>query len=193
MNNKTFEEKVKPILTYIGIIGAVLTSIAYIIIMIVLIKGFKYQQTEQTIVFAIVNAGIGLIIANFLKYQGISFAKNLPDNQQTIKDYYSLHTRDKKNHGLTFFWITTIIKDILIKGVTVIATTFGLIYIVIVGSNDWGLMFLAIVNLILFICFGLLALNKAYDYFNNIYVNYMKDKIKETKECSNTEIKNLEI
>lgn len=190
MNNKTFEEKIKPILTYIGIIGAVLTSIAYIIIMIVLIKGFKYQQTEQTIVFAIVNAGIGLIIANFLKYQGISFAKNLPDNQQVTKDYYSLHTRDKKNHGLTFFWITTIIKDILIKGVTVIATTFGLIYIVIVGSNDWSLMFLAIVNLILFICFGLLALNKAYDYFNNIYVNYMKDKIKETKECSNMEIKN---
>lgn len=192
MNNKTFEEKIKPILTYIGIIGAVLTSIAYIIIMIVLIKGFKYQQTEQTIVFAIVNAGIGLIIANFLKYQGISFAKNLPDNQQITKDYYSLHTKDKKNHGLTFFWITTIVKDILIKGVTVIATTFGLIYIVIVGSNDWSLMFLAIVNLILFICFGLLALNKAYDYFNNIYVNYMKDKIKETKECSNTEIKNLE-
>lgn len=192
MNNKTFEEKIKPILTYIGIIGAVLTSIAYIIIMIVLIKGFKYQQTEQTIVFAIVNAGIGLIIANFLKYQGISFAKNLPGNQQITKDYYSLHTKDKKNHGLTFFWITTIVKDILIKGVTVIATTFGLIYIVIVGSNDWSLMFLAIVNLILFICFGLLALNKAYDYFNNIYVNYMKDKIKETKECSNTEIKNLE-
>ena len=67
------------------------------------------------------------------------------------------------------------------KGITVVATTFGLIYIVIVGSNDWSLMFLAVVNLILFICFGLLALNGAYDYYNNTYVNYMKEKIDETK------------
>ena len=34
-------------------------------------------------------AGVGLIVANFLKYQGLCFAKNLPDNQQTIKDYYN--------------------------------------------------------------------------------------------------------
>lgn len=183
MNNKTFEEKIKPILTYIGIIGASLTSIAYIIMMIVLIKGFKYQQTEQTLVFALVNAGVGLIIANFLKYQGISFAKNLPDNQQITKDYYALHTRDKRNHGLTYFWVISVIKDVLIKGIIVVLTTFGLVYIVIVGSNDWSLMFLAIVNLILFICFGLLALNKAYDYFNNTYVNYMKDRIKETQNA----------
>ena len=181
MNNKTFEEKIKPVLTYVGAIGAVLTSVAYIILIIVLIKGFKYQQTTQALVFALINAGVGLIVANLLKYQGLGFAKNLHENQQTIKDYYSLKTKDKKNHGLTFFWITTVIQDVLMKGVTVVVTTFGLIYIVIVGSNDWSLMFLAVVNLILFICFGLLALNGAYDYYNNTYVNYMKEKINETK------------
>ena len=68
MNNEIFEKKIKPILTYIGIIGASFTSVAYIILMFVLIRGFEYQQTKQTIVFALINAAVGLIIANFLKY-----------------------------------------------------------------------------------------------------------------------------
>ena len=184
MDNKTFEQKIKPLLTYIGIIGAVLTSIAYIIIILVLIKGFEVRQKSQTLVFATVNAGVGLLVSNFLKYQGISFAKNLPQNQETVKEYYAMHTKDKKNHGLKYFWITTLIKDVLTKGCTIAFTTFGLIYIVIVGSNDWSLLFLAIVNLILFICFGLIALSGAYDYYNNTFVNYMKEKITEVQKCS---------
>lgn len=179
MDNEKFEKHVKPILTYIGLIGAVLTSIAYIILIFILIKGFKYEQTTQTIVFALVNAAVGLIIANFLKYQGISFAKEIPANQKLLKDYYGSKTKDKKNHSLSFFWITSIIKDIITKGLSIAATTCGLIYIVIVGSNDWSLLLMSIVNLLLFICFGLLSLNKAYDYFNNTYVAYMKERINE--------------
>ena len=182
MNKDVFEHKIKPILTYVGSIGAVLTSLAYIILILVFIKGFEFKQTTQTIVFAIINAAVGLIIANFLKYQGISFAKELPENEEIIKQYYSLHTKDKKNHGITFFWVTTVIKDILIKGIGIAVSTAGLIYIVIVGSNDWSLMLMAIVNLILFICFGLLSLNKAYEYFNNVYVNYMKEQINAIKK-----------
>ena len=182
MDKDKFERHIKPILTYIGLIGAVLTSIAYIILIFILIKGFKYEQTTQTIVFALVNAAVGLIIANFLKYQGISFAKELPDNQQVIKDYYGNKTKDKKNHSLSFFWITSIIKDVITKGLSIAASTCGLIYIVIVGSNDWSLLLMSIVNLLLFICFGLLSLNKAYDYFNNTYVAYMKERINETSK-----------
>ena len=182
MNKDVFEHKIKPILTYVGSIGAVLTSMAYIILILVFIKGFEFKQTTQTIVFAIINAAVGLIIANFLKYQGISFAKELPENEELIKQYYSLHTKDKKNHGITFFWVTTVIKDILIKGIGIAVSTAGLIYIVIVGSNDWSLMLMAIVNLILFVCFGLLSLNKAYEYFNNVYVNYMKEQINAIKK-----------
>lgn len=182
MDNERFEKHIKPILTYVGLIGAVLTSIAYIILIFILIKGFKYEQTTQTIVFALVNAAVGLIIANFLKYQGISFAKEIPANQELLKNYYGAKTKDKKNHSLSFFWITSIIKDIITKGLSIAATTCGLIYIVIVGSNDWSLLLMSIVNLLLFICFGLLSLNKAYDYFNNTYVAYMKERINETSK-----------
>lgn len=188
MKKDVFENKIKPLLTYIGIIGAALTSVAYIILMFVLIKGFKYEQTVKTIVFAVVNAAVGLIIANFLKYQGISFAKDLPENQDIIKEYYGTRTKDKKNHSLSFFWITSIIKDIFTKGCSVAATTMGLIYIVIIGSNDWSLLLLAAVNLILFICFGMLALNKAFDYYNNHYIEYMRDRINEAKANSGTSI-----
>ena len=186
MDKDKFEKHIKPVLTYVGLIGAVLTSIAYIILIFILIKGFKYEQTTQTIVFALVNAAVGLIIANFLKYQGISFAKELPDNQQVIKDYYSNKTKDKKNHSLSFFWITSIIKDVITKGLSIAASTCGLIYIVIIGSNDWSLLLMSIVNLLLFICFGLLSLNKAYDYFNNTYVAYMKEKINEASKEKTT-------
>ena len=186
MDNERFEKHIKPILTYIGLIGAVLTSIAYIILIFILIKGFKYEQTTQTVVFALVNAAVGLIIANFLKYQGISFAKEIPANQELLKNYYGAKTKDKKNHSLSFFWITSIIKDIITKGLSIAATTCGLIYIVIVGSNDWSLLLMSIVNLLLFICFGLLSLNKAYDYFNNTYVAYMKERIDETSKKKTT-------
>lgn len=182
MKKDVFEEKIKPMLTYIGAIGAGLTSIAYIILVVVLIKGFQFQQPTQTIVFAVANAAVGMIVASFLKYQGVSFAKDLPENQSVIKDYYNNRTRDKKNHSLQWFWLVTTIKDVLFKGVTIAASTLGLVYIVIVGSNDWSLMLMAIVNLVLFVCFGLLALNKAYDYYNNVYVNYMREQLTRVKD-----------
>ena len=123
-----------------------------------------------------------------LKYQGLSFAKNLPENEEIVKAYYSTKTKDKKNHGLGYFWTTSLIKDILFKGCTITASTCGVLYIVIVGCGDWNLMLMAIVNLILFTCFGLLALNKAYDYYNNVFVNYMKEKLDEAKTKTDMEL-----
>lgn len=177
MDKNVFEKKIKPALMYIGGIGAIFTSVAYMIMVVVLIKGFKYQQTTQTIVFALANAAVGLIITCFLRYQGTSFAKGLPENQTIINDYYANRTKDKKNHSLRYFWIVNVVKDIVLKGLTVAGSTLGLIYIVLVGSNDWSMIGIAIVNLILFICFGLLALNQGYEYYNNIYVNYMKEQL----------------
>ena len=39
-----FEEKILPILSYVGAIGAGIMSIAYIILVVVLINGFKAEQ-----------------------------------------------------------------------------------------------------------------------------------------------------
>lgn len=194
-----FEKRIQPILQYVGVIGAILMSIMYIIIVVILIIGFKAQSIQNTIVFAIINAIVGLMIMQFLKIQGISFAKNLPENIEIIKQYYNTKTKDKKIQSIKYYWISSLIKDFISKGLSIAFTTAGIIYIVIVGSNDYTLLLLALVNLILFICFGLLALNNAYEFYNNKHVPYMQEMIKnkitkkEIKICLQSMVKNLEI
>ena len=200
MDRKSFfENKIQPILQYIGVIGATLMSIMYIITVVILIIGFKAQSIQNTIVFAIINAIVGLIIMQFLKIQGISFAKNLPENIEIVKQYYNTKTKDKKIQSIKYYWTSSLIKDIIFKGLSIAFTTAGIIYIVIVGSNDYTLLLLALVNLILFICFGLLALNNAYEFYNNKHVPYMQEMIKnkitkkEIEKCLQSMVKNLEI
>lgn len=176
MEEKTLWQRIKPVLSYVGFIGATLSSLAYLIIVFVLIKGFQYQQTTQTVVFAGVNAVVGLVICNFLRLQGQSFGQM--ENKQLIDEYYSTKTKDKKPHSMKFFWVKSIITDLFTKALTIIILTTGLIYIVIVGSNDYSKLWLAITNLIMFICFGLVAMAKAYDYYSNVYTQYMKEQIK---------------
>ena len=181
MNKNTFETKIKPVLSYVGAIGAGLMCIAYIIVVFVLIQGFQATVIFNTLLFASVNAIVGFIIMQFLKVQGVSFAKLIPENDKLIKEYYNTKTKDKKPHSMQFYWTISIIKDIFTKCLSVAITSAGLIYIVIQGSNDWNLLLLAIVNLIMFICFGFLALVNAYEFFNNKFVPYMEEKISETK------------
>lgn len=175
------QEKLINLLKYIGIMGASICSFAYIIVVVVLIQGFKIEQTAQTIIFAIVNAIVGFIIMQFLKVQGEQFAKNKAENKPIIEEYYNSKTKDKKLHSMKYYWITSVLKDIFTKVVTVFISTVGIVYIVVVGSNDWNLLMLAFVNLLLFICFGLLALNNAYEFFNNRHIPYMLAKINEIK------------
>ena len=66
-NKNTFETKIKPILQYVGAIGATLMSIMYIVRVVILIVGFKAQTILNVTIFAIFNALVGLIIMQFLK------------------------------------------------------------------------------------------------------------------------------
>lgn len=200
-----FEKKIKPALKYIGTIGAILMAIAYVIVVCVLVFGFKAVATLNLTVFAVVNAAVGLIIMQMLKIQGVDFAKDLPENKAIVQQYYGTTTKDKKQHSITYFWVTSIIKDVIIKGATLALSTIGVVYLVIEGSSDIKLLLLAAVNLVMFVCFGLLSLVKAYDFYNEYHVKYMKDKLAEVKasipeqgegdktECLNTETENLEI
>lgn len=180
-----FEKKIKPILQYIGAIGAVLMSIMYIVCVVILIVGFKAQTILNVTIFAIVNALVGLIIMQFLKIQGISFAKNIPENKEILDKYYSTKTKDKKYRSINFYWATSLIKDILLRGISVVASSIGLIYIVIQGCNDYTLLLLALVNLVMFICFGLLALNQAYEFYNNRHIPYILHQLEIIKDDNN--------
>lgn len=63
------EKRLINILKYVGIIGAAICSVAYIVVVLVLIQGFKAENTTQTVTFALVNAVVGFIILTFLKYR----------------------------------------------------------------------------------------------------------------------------
>ena len=194
----TFETKIKPILQYVGAIGATLMSIMYIVVIVILIIGFKAQTFQQALIFALVNAVVGLIIMQFLKIQGIAFAENIPENKAIKDEYYRTRTRDKKYESINSYWVKSIIKDIIWKGLSVIISTAGLIYIVIQGCGDYTLLLLALVNLVLFICFGLLALNSAYEFYNNKHIPYMLNQIEnrvnkeDIDKCLKSMVKNLE-
>lgn len=183
MTQSFFEKRIKPILLYVGAIGAVAMSIGYIILMFVLVLGFNEQANmTQAIVFAVVNAVVGFLIMQFLKIQGIDFAKQLPNNIKVLNDYNHKKPKKKTTHSLKFFWIKTISTDILIKASMLCITTAGIIYIVVEGSNDYNMLLLSIVNLIMFACFGLLSLVKAYDFFNESYIPYLEEKIDEEEK-----------
>lgn len=183
-----FEKKIKPLLQYVGAIGATIMSIMYIIIIIILIVGFKTHNILNTTIFSVVNAVVGLIILQFLKIQGISFAKNIPENQKVIKEYYETKTKDKKLRSIKYYMIYSTITDIIIKGLGLIISSVGIIYIVIQGSNDYTLLLLALVNLLLFVSFGILGMNKAYEFYNNYHIPYMKEQLKNKNKITKGDI-----
>ena len=180
MQEEIFEKKVKPVLKYVGTIGAILMCIAYIAIICIMVFGFNISASiTQTLTFALVNAVIGFIIMQLLKIQGIDFAKEIEENKKILKQYYNTTTKEKKPKSLTYYWVTSFIKDILLKGAGIAATTIGVIYIVISGSHNYTMLLLAVVNIIMFICFGLLSLVNAYDFFNNEHIPYIKEVLNE--------------
>lgn len=198
-----FEKKIKPLLQYIGTIGATILSIIYMFVIGILIAGFKAHTWDQILVFALINAAFGCLITFFLREQGRSFARNIPENDAVVKEYYGLLQKQKKYRTLRGYYISTTITDILCRATGVILGTLGIMWIVIQGTNDWMMAILAVVNLFLFICFGLLALASMYDFYNTQWVPRMKYEIelrqnkkikfeKEIKTCLNSMEKNLE-
>lgn len=130
---------------------------------------------------------MGLIVMFFLKIQGIDFAKNLPVNKPIIEAYYGNKTKDKKIHSIRYFWVTSTIKDVVTKGVTLAITSIGIAWLVIEGTKDFNMLWLGISNLVMFACFGFVSLVKAYDFYNNYHIEYMKEELKK----ANVELKKL--
>lgn len=182
MEQNRFEKSIKPVLLWVGTIVASIMAVAYIIVAFVLIEGFKAKELLTTTVFAAVTAAVGFCIMQMLKIQGQSFAQELPENKKILEEYYKNKTKDKKNHSIKYFWVTSVIKDVISKCSTLALTSVGMIYIVIEGSGDYNLLLLAATNLLMFAGFGLVSLVKTYDFYNQSYVPYMLEKIEEAKQ-----------
>lgn len=182
MNQEIFENKIKPVLLWMGTIVSVIMAIAYIIVVFVLIEGFKVDTILNTTIFSIVTAIIGFCIMQMLKIQGQSFAANIDGNKKIYNQYVRSETKDKKAHSMKYYWIKSCIIDIITKCLTLALTSIGMVYIMIEGSKDYNLLLLAGVNLLMFAGFGLIGLTNSYDFYNDSYVPYMLEQIKAREE-----------
>lgn len=166
------------LLNNIGIVGAILAAIADIVFVIIMIVGVHFDaELNAIIIYAVVNALIGLLINVLLRYQGQKYAEI--ENEDLCKQYYHKRVKEKKYVSISAWMTLKTLQDVLIKGVTTAFSIFGVIYISITGSDNPIQILLTLATLILFACFGLIAMNAAYTRFYNVQVPFMEQKIAE--------------
>jgi len=158
-------------------------TLAYIVVVVVIITGFDQNiGMVNSLLFAGVSAVIGIIISQLLKHQGITWAKELPENKAVLIEYYGTRIKNRKFRDISYYWKRSVIQDIAFKGLGILAFSGGIIYIAIVGSKDYTLLLLAFTNLLMFASFGLLSLTTAYSFFNEQHINKMRQELAEAKE-----------
>lgn len=175
---KKSHEALLKVLNNVGIIGAVLAGVADLIFVLVMVFGLKIEtDLRSVIIFAIVNALIGIMINILLRFQGQKYAEI--ENEELCKKYYDKKVREKKYMSMTKWMALKTLQDVLIKGCTTAFSIFGVIYISIQGSKNPVQILLTLITLVLFACFGLMGMNASYSRFYNIQVPHMEHAIEE--------------
>ena len=136
---------------------------------------------SAVVVFAVVNALVGILISTLLRYQGQKYAEL--ENEELCRKFYEKKTKERKRHiSMTMWQILNTLKDFIIKGCTTVFSIWGVVYISIEGSKNPIQILITLVTLI---CFGLINMNSSYYRFYNEQVPYMELKIKEKENKEN--------
>ena len=188
-------DKVKKFLEYTGIVGSIITAIAYITATLVIVWGFETRlEMEKQILFSLLGAFTGLMITFFLRGQGVIFAKKDPEAEKVMKEYYEKINRKKtirQLHTIKHYIVVQTILDIIFKGVSVALSTYFLLYIFMEGNGDISLIFLAVSNILMFACFGLVALSKAFDKYLDEHIPAIREIIKKLDQAGSIPQKEL--
>lgn len=173
---KASHEALLKILNNIGVIGAILAAIADLIFVIIMVLGVHVEaEFNAIVIYAVVNAVIGLLINVLLRYQGQKYAEL--ENEELCKLYYNKQVKEKKYLSIGAWMALKTVQDVIVKGGTTAFSIFGIVYISITGSHNPIQILLAIMTLILFACFGLMAMNAAYVRFYNVQVPFMQQSV----------------
>ena len=136
------------------------------------------QEFSSSVVFAIVNALIGILINVLLRYQGQKYAEI--ENEELCNKFYRKKAKENSKFISMSTWnIISTIKDFIVKGITTTFSICGVVYISIEGSKNPIQILITLVTLTLFACFGLISMNSSYYRFYNVQVPYMELKIQE--------------
>ena len=112
-------DKVKNALVYVGLAGAIISLIAYMLITIVIIRGFQTDlEFKQHLLFAGMGALFGILFNFNVGIQGITLAKREIKSQEVLTRYQLLISDNKtseKPHTIVFYMIKATIFDIIIN------------------------------------------------------------------------------
>lgn len=172
-------EKIEKLLLYVGSAGAIISALAYLIIMVTLVVGIEIKMlTSQLLIISIAGALAGLMITNMLRTQGVALAANTEESKKVMSDYHRALNKTKKGRSLRtikFHMIKELITDVLTKVLTVATSTYFMVSVFMEGSGDFSLIFLALANILMFISFGILALRKAYKYYSEEHLAAIRE------------------
>lgn len=164
-------DTLKKFMLWTASIGAALTAVFYLLAIIILVTGIENTLTqEKQLLYSLIGAITGMIMMYLLREQGIALAANELESKKIMSEYYKALNKTKKLKQLKtigYYRVLWLIIDVFTKGVTVMASTLGIIYIFIEGNGDLGLILLATANLFLFTTFGIIGLSKAYNKYIN--------------------------
>lgn len=183
LQSKSHEVLLK-LLNNIGVVGSIFLSVADIILVVIFTIGIKIDIDLATnVVFASLNAFIGVVMNVLLRYQGQKYAEI--ENKSLCELFYGVRIKTIKYVSMKTWQIRGAITDFLVKGGSSAFFIFGAIYISIEGSHNPIQILISLATLALFACFGLMNMNSAYERFYNVQVPYMKNYIKEKGEKEN--------
>lgn len=164
-------KKLEQLLLYVGTAGAIVSSLAYIIIITVLVIGVEAEMdTAQLLIVSIIGGVAGLLIIGMLRSQGKMFAEKEPESERIMNLYYKAINKSKPKKKLRtiksfIFWST--VKDVFSKGLTIGMTIYFSVTIFMKGNGDFSLIGLAISNIFMFLSFGVMAMRKSYMFYLN--------------------------
>ncbi len=170
--------KIKNMLIYTGLAGAIMGAVGYILIVVAIVLGFETNLSgQQQLLIAIVGAADGVLINISLMYQGIAFAKREDKSQNVLKRYRKLisdNKTKKKAHSIAYYLVLAIFKNVIFKGATVALTTYFIVFIFMNGNGDYALFLVALANLCLFAGFGMMELAGMYDNYIEKHIPYLE-------------------
>lgn len=169
------------LLNNIGVVGAILAAIADIIFVVIAVLGIEiYAGPFGVILYSTINALIGVLISVLLRYQGHRYAEL--ENQELCSRYYNKTVKEKKHMNMGAWLAVKAVQDTIVKGCTTAFCLFGTTYLTIVGTKNPIQILITLATLVLFACFGLIAMNSAYCRFYNIQIPLMEHKLAEQQE-----------
>lgn len=187
---KHWSKTLKTVLNFVGAVLALLGVILYMVIVNIMLTGFKIKmEWENMLSFLIIGGIAGVFINMAFLIQGLDLAKMIPEVNKIRVEYRELTViaKDKWLMPLWLYTVKTFLINVIFKVGSIMIMSYYLLDISITGLTDDVNVInkykeLAFSNVILFIGLGLMGMAGAYNYYIENKVPLIQREINQIKE-----------